>query len=123
MTEAQPKKVVFVLPSFAAGGAERVLITLMNNIDRKRFSPELICLRRNGPLKQFIKDDVIVHDIGSYRKVIFGLLPLLLKLREIKPDIAMTTMAHTNFALLLMKPFIPRTRIVVREAITPSFMF
>lgn len=123
MTESQPKKVVFVLPSLAAGGAERVLITLMNNIDRERFTPELISLRRNGPLKQLIADDIIVHDIGSYRKVVFGLLPLLFKLREVKPDIAMTTMAHTNFALLLMKPFIPRTRIVVREAITPSFMF
>lgn len=123
MTETQPKKVVFVLPSFAAGGAERVLITLMNNIDRERFTPELICLRRNGPLKQLIADDVTVHDIGSYKKVAFGLIPLLLKLREIKPEIAMTTMAHTNFALLLMKPFFPRTRIVVREAITPSYMF
>lgn len=119
----QPKKVVFILPSLAAGGAERVLITLMNKIDRKRFTPEFISFRRNGPLKQLIADDIKIHQIGSYKRIFFGLIPLLLKLREIKPDIAMTTMAHTNFALVLMKPFLPKTRIVIREAITPSFIF
>lgn len=119
----QPKKVVFILPSLAAGGAERVLITLMNKIDRSRFTPEFISFRRNGPLKQLIADDVKVHEIGSYKRIFFGLIPLLLKLREIKPDIAITTMAHTNFALVLMTPFLPHTRLVIREAITPSFIF
>lgn len=117
------QKVVFILPSFAAGGAERVLITLMDKIDRTRFKPEFISFRRNGPLKKLISNNIIIHDIGSYRSIIFGLIPLLLKLRKINPDIAVTTMAHTNFALILMKPFIPKTRIVIREAITPSFMF
>ncbi|HPF77735.1 MAG TPA: glycosyltransferase [Alphaproteobacteria bacterium] len=121
--EEQPKKVVFILPSLAAGGAERVLITLMNKIDRSRFKPEFISFRRNGPLKQLIADDVIIHEIGSYKKIFFGLVPLLLKLREIKPDIAVTTMAHTNFALVMMKPFLRGTRIVIREAITPSYIF
>lgn len=119
----EPKKVVFILPSLSAGGAERVLITLMNKIDRTRFTPEFICFRRNGALKKLIADDVVVHDIGSYKKVLFGLIPFLLKLREIKPDIAVTTMAHTNFGLLLVKPFLFNTRIVIREAITPSFIF
>lgn len=120
---SKPKKVVFILPSLAAGGAERVLITLMNKIDRTRFTPEFIAFRRNGPLKQLVAKDVTVHEIGSYRKIFFGLIPLLLKLREIKPDIAVTTMAHTNFSLVLMKPFLFHTRIVIREAITPSYIF
>lgn len=119
----KPKKVVFILPSLAAGGAERVLITLMNKIDRSRFKPEFISFRRNGPLKKLIADDVVVHEIGSYKKIFLGLIPLIFKLREIKPDIAVTTMAHTNFALVLIKPFIPSTRIIIREAITPSFIF
>ena len=122
MTDA-PKKIVFILPSLAAGGAERVLITLMDKIDRTRFTPEFISFRRNGLLKKLIAKDVKIHQIGSYRKIFFGLIPLLLKLREIKPDIAVTTMAHTNFALVLMKPFLPHTRIIIREAITPSFIF
>lgn len=119
----KPKKVVFILPSLAAGGAERVLITLMNKIDRSRFTPEFISFRRNGPIKKLIAENVPVHQIGSYRRVFWGLIPLLLKLRELKPDIAVTTMAHTNFSLVLMKPFLPHTRIVIREAITPSFIF
>lgn len=120
---SKPKKVVFILPSLAAGGAERVLITLMNKIDRTRFTPEFISFRRNGPIKKLIAEDIPIHQIGSFRRVFWGLIPLLLKLREIKPDIAVTTMAHTNFSLVLMKPFLPGTRIVIREAITPSFIF
>lgn len=120
--DGQPKKVVFLLPSYDAGGAERVLITLMNKIDRNRFAPKFISLKNDGPIKDLIAGDVVIHDIGNHRFFSLGLLPLLLKLREIKPDIAVATMAHMNFALILMKPFLGNTRIIVREAITPSFM-
>ena len=117
----KPKKVVFILPSYDAGGAERVLITLMNKIDRTRFSPEFISFKNKGPIKQLIADDVVIYDIGN-NGFFIGLVPLLLKMRALKPDIAVTTMAHTNFALVLMKPFLKDTRIIIREAITPSFM-
>lgn len=118
-----PKKIVFILPSLDAGGAERVLITLMNKIDRTRFTPEFISLRPKGPLKSLIDTDIKINNIGNFSKVYFGLIPLLIKLREIKPDIAITTMAQMNFALILMKPFLPKdTRLIIREAITPSFI-
>ncbi len=125
MPDHQPKKAVFILPSLAAGGAERVLITLMNNLDRKRFTPEFISLQQNdGALKNLIADDIIIHDIGSHTKVIWAIIPLFLKLREIKPAIVMSTIAHANFALLLSALFLSyKPRIIVREAITPSFIF
>ncbi len=119
----KPKKVAFILPSLSAGGAERVLITLMNKVDRERFTPEFISFRRNGHLKKLIAPDIKIHNIGSHKKVIFGLWSLKKKLKEIKPDIAMTTMAHTNFGLVMIKPFLPNTRVIIREAITPSFIF
>jgi glycosyltransferase involved in cell wall biosynthesis len=122
MTAGQPQKVVFILPSYDAGGAERVLITLMNKLDHNRFQPEFISFTTDGPLKKLIESDIPVHSIGHFKKVYFGLVPFARKLREINPDIAVTTMAHTNFALLLLKPFLPHTRIIVREAITPSFI-
>jgi len=116
-----PKKIVFILPALNAGGAERVLITLMNNIDQSKFTPEFISFRENGPIKHLINEDIKIHSIGNHSKVYFGLFALLKKLKELKPDIAMTTMAHTNFALLLLEPFLKNTKIVIREAITLSF--
>ncbi len=120
---SKPKKVVFILPSYSAGGAERVLINLMNAIDRRQFSPEFICFRRNGALKNLIAKDIPIHTLGSYKKIYFGIVPLYLRLKKIKPDVVVATMAHTNFLLLLLRPLLLKTRIVVREAITPSFIF
>ena len=122
-SKTHPKRVVFLLPSLASGGAERVLINLMNRIDRERFAPEFISFRRNGPLKHLINRDVKIHAIQSYRNIILGFFPLLKKLREINPDVIITTMAHMNFLLLIMRPFLPKnTRIIIREAITPSYV-
>jgi hypothetical protein len=57
-------KFAFVLPSFAAGGAERVLITLMNGLDRTKFDPEFICLQKEGPLKNLINTQIPIHCTG-----------------------------------------------------------
>lgn len=121
---ANRRKIVFVLPSFAAGGAERVLITLMNALDRSQYAPEMICLRKDGPLRALVAADIPVHAPNDYRKVSFGLPRLLKILRKTKPDIIVSTMAHMNFGVLMLRPFLPKSaKIIIREAITPSYVF
>lgn len=46
MAEPEQRKVrvTFVLPSFAGGGAERVVLTLINHLDCDRFVPSLVVL-------------------------------------------------------------------------------
>jgi glycosyltransferase involved in cell wall biosynthesis len=125
MSELSPDrvKIAFALPSFSAGGAERVLITLMNDINRKKFSPCLICLNQGGPLRSLVADDVPVHADHNFSRVVFAIPYLIKMLWIIKPDVVLSTMAHMNFAVLLASPFLPRrTKIIVREAITPSFL-
>ncbi|MCB1531164.1 MAG: glycosyltransferase [Rhodospirillales bacterium] len=124
MPSLNRRKVAFVLPSFNAGGAERVLITLMNGLDRTRFEPIFIGLQKNGQLRDLIAPDIPVHTIKNYRGFLRSLPSLLLLLRQAQPDIILSTMAHMNFAVLLLKLFLPRhIKIIVREAITPSYMF
>ena len=119
---SKPRKTVFILPALTAGGAERVLITLMNGLDRNQFTPEFITINEQGPLRDLVAPDIPFHALGSGR-VSHSLHKLLFRLRKLKPDIVVTTMAHTNFALLLLKPFLPgKPRLIVREAITPSFI-
>lgn len=114
------KRVVFVLPTLLAGGAERVLITLMNGLDRARFAPELIVLNQTGPLRDWVADDVTVHSLGNLR-VSRGLLKLSSKLNELAPDIIVSTMAAMNYGVLMVKPFLKKkARIIVREAVVPS---
>ncbi len=119
LTQQGPKKVAFVLPLLTAGGAERVLISLMNGLDRKRFSPEFIVLNEDGPMRDWIAGDVPFHSLGN-RRVRESLLPLLTEIRRVKPDIIVSTMAHMNFALLMLRPFLTKEKIIVREANIPS---
>jgi glycosyltransferase involved in cell wall biosynthesis len=114
-------KTVFLLPAFVAGGAERVIITLMNNLDRARFAPELVAVRAEGPLRALVAPDIPVHVLGD-KGVIPSLPALARQLRRIGPDVAVSTMALTNFALLALKPFLGKTRLIVREAVTPSYI-
>jgi glycosyltransferase involved in cell wall biosynthesis len=58
------KKIVFVIDSFAGGGAERVLSRLLASLDRNRFQPSLYLLLR--PEQAYVlPDDVPVSFIGQ----------------------------------------------------------
>lgn len=121
MSDDPPKKkrVVFILPLLCAGGAERAIITLMNNLDTKKFIPEMIVLDEGGPLREWIRQDIPLHSLGGVR-VSRAFFRLMRKMRELKPDVVVTTMAHSNFLLLLTRPFFPKTKYIVREAVVPS---
>jgi len=120
-----PLKTLFVLPALDVGGAERVLITLMNNVNRVRFDPEFLLVRDGGPLRDLVDPGIAVHSINQKpTPLILPFLPALYrKIKLLKPDVIVSTMTHMNFALLMLKPFFPDTVFIVREAITPSFLF
>lgn len=119
--QSAPKTVVFLLPSLSAGGAERVLLTLMNGLDRTRFSPSLVTAINQNGLEHLIKPDITHYSLNA-RKVAWALPKLTSTLRTLQPDIVVSTMAHTNFLALIQKYFLPDTKFIVREAILPSFI-
>ena len=120
-----PLKTLFILPSLDAGGAERVMISLMNGMDRKKYEPALLSIRRDGPLKAILDPTIpfYTRDRKPTRLIFPFLFSLYRKIRRIKPDIIIATMPLANFSILILKPFLPDTIFIVREAITPSFLF
>jgi glycosyltransferase involved in cell wall biosynthesis len=125
MNNKNPLRVAFVLPSLTAGGAERVLITLMNGLPRAEFSPALICVNDGGPLRDLVADDIdftALHNGGTMVSPEKSLPALYRALRTTKPDIVVSTMAQMNFSVLVLRPLFPKTQFIVREAITPSFI-
>jgi glycosyltransferase involved in cell wall biosynthesis len=112
-------RVTFLLPSLAAGGAERVAVSLLRNLDRDKFEPNLIVLSDTGSLSGERSSDTPVFDLGKPR--LRAALPSLFgAVRRIKPDILYSTMHHTNVAVLALGLFLPSVKIVVRESNTPS---
>ncbi len=117
--ETPRRKIAFVLPSVAGGGAERVMLTFLRHLDRERFDPTLILLSDAGPLADLIPPDVPMIDLDRPR-VRQARRSLRRRLRELAPDVVFSTMGYLNLAVLSLKPALePGTRFVVREANPP----
>ena len=57
------KRILFFITSLAGGGAEKVLVNLVNNLDKTKYEVTLLTLFDVGINKQFLKDDVIYKSI------------------------------------------------------------
>ncbi len=116
------QKIAFVLPGFQAGGAERVMLTVANHLDRTRFQPLVIVFNDSGPLRDIIAPDIQIISLQSER-VGRGAFAFVRAVRECRPDLVISTMAHLNIVVLLMKPLLPKIPLIIREAVTPGYFF
>lgn len=64
------KKVLFLIPTLGHGGAEKVLVNLVNNIDKSKFSVTLQTLFDVGVNKSYLNNDV--RYIGGMKKMFPG---------------------------------------------------
>ena len=91
MSTINRKKILFLIESLAGGGAEKVLVTLLNNLDRERFDITLCTITDFGVNKKFLKADITYKSILKkpqsrlskfvYKlkyKLIYSVLPLKL---------------------------------------------
>ena len=108
----------FVLPSFTGGGAQKVLLTFLNNIDRDRYAPSLVVFENSGPWSGMVRTDVPVKVLGVPR-LSRSLFRLRRELKQLQPDVVVSTLGYVNLGVLTLKPFLPGVRFVVREANTP----
>ncbi|MFN3826414.1 MAG: glycosyltransferase [Micavibrio sp.] len=113
-------KIVFILPDFQAGGAERVMITIANHINRQKYKPLIIALNERGPLRSLVATDVPVLNLSS-SSFLKGIAALVSAIKKEKVDIAFSTMAHMNIMLLIARFALPGVPVLVREAVTPSY--
>jgi glycosyltransferase involved in cell wall biosynthesis len=116
-----PLRILFVLPSLAGGGAERVILSLVRHLDRRRFVPILAIVNREpNDLAEDIAADVEVIDLGS-RRVRYALPALLKLIWRLRPDVLLSTLGHLNLALAMLRPLLPRaTACLARETIVVS---
>ena len=113
-------KILFILPSFVGGGAERVVLQLASGIDPHIFSPSIAVFKSSGPLKGIVPDYIPLVDLKRDR--LRTVLPsLIVAIRRIKPSIVVSSIGYVNIALLAVRLLMPRgTRIIIREANMPT---
>ena len=113
------KVVLFVLPSMAGGGAEKVTTTLIKHLSRNEFELHLALGSRTGEFLNEIPKDTTVHILGSERAR-SAVFPLVRLIRKLRPHTVYSTLGM-NFAVAAAKPFIGgKTRVVLREGSSPS---
>lgn len=111
------KKILFVAPNLHHGGAEAVLIKILNNIDLNLFDVRLVLLKKEGGHLSKLRKEVKLIDldckgafksIGSLKRVIYNE----------DPDIVFSIIGHINLMLSGLKLlFFRKTTFIGRENI------
>jgi len=108
------------MPHLGGGGAERVVVTLLQHLDRSRFEPHLALVEAAGPYLKEVPADVPIHDLKAkrVRHAFPGIIRLSWKLR---PHAIHSTLCEMNMATVLLRPFLPPgVRLLIREGSSPS---
>ncbi|MEZ5654180.1 MAG: glycosyltransferase [Burkholderiaceae bacterium] len=117
MTITRRIRIAFALPLLVPdGGAERVVLTLIRHLDRRRFEPTLIVLDGDpARLRTFVPEDVGLVSLSSTR-VRYGVWRLVRSLHAMRPDLLFCAIGHLNLMVAIVRPLLPRgMRVVARE--------
>jgi len=100
------RPIALFVPTLQCGGAERVIVTLANNLSAQGYRIHLLALDVNGPLRSEIEQQVEIINITGSR-ALFCIPSLILYLKRNKPEVLLSTMNHLNiivtFSCMLAK--------------------
>jgi glycosyltransferase involved in cell wall biosynthesis len=91
--------IVFVITGLGQGGAETMLLKLLQNIDRSKFSPQVVTLSSAGELGPAITAlgiPVVALNMARNWRALAAVPRLIRHLRTEKPDIVHTWMYHAD---------------------------
>src|SRR5258708_5948009 len=113
-------RLLLLIPHLGGGGGERVAAIMAQRLNPQQFDIHLALISDDDPGGEAPPPWVRVHRFGLQR-VRQSWLRLVRLVRAQRPDVILSSMAHLNFLLLLLKPLLPRkTRILVRQNSTAS---
>lgn len=106
-------KILFITPTLKAGGAEKVLTFLYNNISRKKFNSELIVIgsKKDSHFK-INSNNVIYLEKDKLRKSFLHILYYIIKGNY---QIIFSSSYHVNLFLGLIKFFFLKKKFIIRE--------
>lgn len=113
-------RILLLIPHLGGGGAEQVTALLAQGLSQNRYELHLGLITQSHFSSESIPSWVHIHALGA-RRVRAGAFRLLGLIWRLKPDLILSSMAHLNFLVLLLRPFFPRgTRVLVRQNGTVS---
>lgn len=100
-------KVMFIIPALTGGGAERVITSILKYINREKFIPVLVLIKKIGPFVGEIPPDIQLIDLKcpSTKRAFFKIFQTI---RAERPHVVLSTLGHLNLLIALLKFFLPR---------------
>jgi glycosyltransferase involved in cell wall biosynthesis len=117
MPRGHKRRILFLIPTLQGGGSERVVTTLLRNLDRNRFELSLAIVDLRGAVYlDQVPQDVEVFDMGCTR-VRYAIPRIIALLWRCRPDVVFSTLGHLSLAMAMLRPFLPRgVRYIARES-------
>jgi glycosyltransferase involved in cell wall biosynthesis len=110
-----PKRIVLFGPTLGEGGADRVMLTLLEKLDRARYAPTLVLVRREGAWIDRVPADVRVIGLGR-RRLLHAVPALARVLRAERPDVVLCLYGGANvIAIAAHRLARSRARLVLSE--------
>lgn len=108
-------KILFLIPSLACGGTEKVISTLINHWDGERFDILLGVNSKEIPFYPITSTAVSISIFGKSR-VRYTWIKLLKLIWKERPDYIFSVLDFTRL-MILLKPFIPTScKLIARES-------
>jgi len=107
--------IVFFLLFLGGGGTERVVVNIVNNLDRQKYNVSLVLAEAKGGFLDRIKKDVPIIDlnVSGDLKLFFRLIKYF---RNEKIDIFVSTFSRINMICILAKIFSGKsTKIIITQ--------
>jgi hypothetical protein len=106
MFKDERKRLLFIIPSLRCGGAERVLLNILQYLDRRKFKPYLVLFETKGEFLAQIPSDVTICYLNKKSRFDFFKMIFLLAYKvypKVKPHVVISSMEYSNLIALISK--------------------
>ena len=116
------KRVVFFLPTLNGGGAERVSVNIMRQLDIQIYDIHLILVQKVGEYLELVPKYVEIHNLES-KKTLYSILKLRKTIKSLQPDIIYSTLYRSHIVLFFSLFFIrDRYKTIFRMPNSPKLI-
>lgn len=112
-------KICFVIPSMKGGGAEKMIMNIMNYLDKNKYEIKLILFWNEGHNLDKLNEEIEIIDLKSNLNI-FGLIKLVYFLKKQKSDIIFTSLGPLNALLSIFLFLFNSEKVIARETNVPS---
>ncbi len=118
--KSKRKNILFILPTLNAGGAERVISFVAQNIDKTKFKSTLLVIGKKEDAAYPIKDIELIFLEKS--RVLHAIPQIFWVLLRKRPHAALSSIGHLNTVMGLLSGLFPKMKLIIREASVISAM-